>query len=234
MRFVVRLRSKTEADIHIDYRRRFISLLKRIFGPQEFERKETRPYTFAVYFGKVKIEEEFIKGVSFINFRFSTGDPIVASLFYNGILKLKKENYSHPIGTGKFEVEKLDLERRTEVTGKFKTLSPVIVERIGYENRKNPEERYVTPGDDTFGESLIENTVRRYQALTGTYTRCSKFSLNPVWYKVEFIKHYGGYLKGFMGEFELDTDSRDMIEFVYKYGLGMRTGQGFGFLSVLK
>ena len=47
----------------------------------------------------------------------------------------------------------------------------------------------------------------------------------------EFIRHYGGYLRGFIGTFKLEADF-EILDFVYKYGMGLRTGQGFGYLEV--
>ena len=55
MRLRVLLSSKNgEVKVPLDYRRRFISFLKVIFGAERFKENATRPYTFAVYFGKNK------------------------------------------------------------------------------------------------------------------------------------------------------------------------------------
>ena len=62
MRFKVKLVrvSEEEAPISLDYRRRFISLLKRVFG-ENFDEENPKPYTFAVYMGKsAKIQGDFI------------------------------------------------------------------------------------------------------------------------------------------------------------------------------
>lgn len=235
MRFVLRLSSVdgTPSSISIDYRRRFISLLKKVFGMEEFVKTVTKPYTFAVYFGKgAKLNRSSIEGVKFINFRFSTGSPIVAVKFYNGILRLKKEGQTHKIGTREFSIEWIKEEKEKSVTGLFRTLSPVIVERIGFEDQKSFTDRYAIPSDNTFIESLLENILRRYKSITGKDLLFGDFSFEDLGTKVEFIRHYGGVLKGFLGRFRIKTDSRELLEFVYKYGLGLRTGQGFGFLEV--
>ena len=124
MRFLVKLKSvnREPSKVPIDYRSRFISLLKLVFGEDEFNTKGPRPYTFAVYFGKdAKIEKDTIKDVKHINFRFSTGDTILAVKFYNGILKLKTEGYIHPIGSEKFYIERINQEKEKHPNGVFRT-----------------------------------------------------------------------------------------------------------------
>ncbi|MEN3045122.1 MAG: CRISPR-associated endoribonuclease Cas6 [Candidatus Hydrothermales bacterium] len=47
-----------------------------------------------------------------------------------------------------------------------------------------------------------------------------------------YVKHYGGFLKGFKGVFILES-SPWMLQFIYDFGLGVRTGQGFGLLELI-
>ncbi|MEN3046978.1 MAG: CRISPR-associated endoribonuclease Cas6 [Candidatus Hydrothermales bacterium] len=42
----------------------------------------------------------------------------------------------------------------------------------------------------------------------------------------------GGFLKGFKGVFILESSSW-MLQFIYDFGLGVRTGQGFGLLELI-
>ncbi len=233
MRFLLKLRNVDGSHVRvgIDYRRRFISLLKRILR-EEYEKKRTRPYAFAVYFGReAKIGKDFVEGVRNINFRFSTGDSLLAVKFYNGALTLKKQRASHSIGEGKFIVGWIKQEREKELTGVFKTLSPVIVERIGFSSRK-PTDRYVIPSEEGFEESMLENILRRYRNVKGKDLKVKKFAFEGLKIKEEFIKHYGGYLRGFIGKFKIVSDSEELLRFIYQYGLGLRTGQGFGYLEV--
>ena len=233
MRFLLKLKSVSDAPVRvsIDYRRRFISLLKRILE-DEYEKVKTRPYTFAVYFGKeAKIRGNFVEGVKRINFRFSTGDSILAVKFYNGALALKKQKATHTIGEGRFAVEWIRQEEEKEPTGVYRTLSPVVVERIGFHSPK-PTERYIIPSEEGFEESLLENILRRYRDIMGVDLKVSKFTFEGLKTKEEFIKHYRGFLRGFIGKFKVVSDSQELLRFIYKYGLGLRTGQGFGYLEV--
>jgi len=99
---------------------------------------------------------------------------------------------------------------------------------------KNPKKRYATPIDADFRDCLLENIQRRYKLLFGKELSLNRFDFEPIGVKEELIKHYNGYLRGFLGSFRIDTDSQELFRFVYQYGMGLRTGQGFGYLEVLK
>ena len=233
MRFIVRLKSNKPSNISIDYRRNFISFLKSVFGDSFNSFNGPKPYVFSVFFGKsVRIEKEKVKNVETINFRFSTGNVIVAVKFYNGVLRLKKENYLHKIGSENFKIEWIEREDKREITGIFKTLSPVVVERIGCMNIKDIEERYVIPNEDDFELSLLENILRRYRSIYGKDLSVNTFRFKGIKVKKTYVKHYGGYLKCFLGKFKVETDSEELLKFIYNFGLGLRTGQGFGYLEV--
>ncbi len=228
---MIKLEASKPARIRTDYRSRFISLLKRVFGAEEFEKNKVRPYTFAVYFGKAKVGKEWIEDVRFINLRISTGDPEYGIRLYNGFLNLKGN--VHRIGDNAFFIKDIILEKEGDWSrGLFKTLSPAVVERHGVKDR-DPGKKYAVPSDEDFREHLLENTLRRFQVVMGYEPQLNGFELEPEFYKVEFVRHYGGYVRTFMGRFRIKTDSPELLRFVYEYGLGLRTGQGFGYLEVI-
>ena len=240
MRFKVKLTKinpRKEAVINIDYRRRFISLLKRIFG-ENFDEESVKPYTFAVYFGnRARFEKDCIKVADPITFRFSTGDEKIAMAFYNGVLKLKKEFYLHDFtpkakeGTF-YKIERIEVEKEPPLRNSFKALSPVVVERKM--TSKMPKERYAIPGESDFDEWLIENLKRRMSTILKKPPSFTEFYLEPSSIEEVLVKHYGGYVRGFLGEFKLYTDNPEILKFVYQYGLGIRTGQGFGYLEAIQ
>jgi CRISPR-associated endoribonuclease Cas6 len=232
----VKLNPGREARINIDYRRRFISLLKRIFG-EHFDEKSVKPYTFAVYFGKrAKFEKDFIKVLEPIIFRFSTGDRRVAIAFYDGVERLKKDFYLHDLNPkakeGAFyKIEKMEVEGEPPLGNYFKALSPVVIERKTMS--KEPKERYVVPGEPDFMEWLNENLRRRMSVILPKLPSFTEVYFEPVSIEEMLVKHYGGYVRGFLGEFKLRVDNPEVLKFVYQYGLGVRTGQGFGYLEVV-
>ncbi len=230
MRFLVKLESQKEVSIPIDYRRRLISLMKRVFGVKEFLENPLRPYTFATYLGKVDFREDKIEGVRFINMRISTGDPVYGLRLYNGLSRLKGE--IHRIGEAEFVIRDLSLEKERDWSkGRFKSLSPVVVERRTY-SVDSPKLRYAVPMEEGFQEALLENILRRFRSIKGYDPEISFFSFDFEYFKEEIVKHYGGHIRSFIGKFRINTNNQEILKFMYQYGLGLRTGQGFGYLEV--
>lgn len=227
MRFLVVLKSYEPAYISKDYRSRFISLLKRIFG-DEYKYSIARPYTFSVFFPNSQFDKDLIKNVDTINFRFSTGDSLIAIRFYNEILRMKNVNYIHPIGTKKFKIDSITEEKERKITGVFRTLSPVIVQKF------NDGGEYLFPSESFFEESLIENILKRFSTINGYTPNVKKFKFKTIDIQNKKIVHYNSSLKAFLGKFKIDTDSEEILKFLYQYGIGVRTGQGFGYLEVEK
>lgn len=225
------MESQRGEKIPIDYRRRLISLMKRVFGVREFLENPVRPYTFAVYLGKgVVFEEETISGVKFINLRISTGDPVYGLRLYNGLSSLKGK--THKIGDAEFVIKEIKLEKEGDWSkGSFKSLSPVVVEKPVF-SQDSPKARYLIPMEEGFEDALLENILRRFRVIKGYEPKIEEFSFSFKYFKEEFIKHYGGHIRAFLGRFRINTDNPEVLRFVYQYGLGLRTGQGFGYLEV--
>ncbi len=225
------MESQKGDQIPIDYRRRMISLMKRVLGVREFLENPVRPYSFAVYLGKdVVFQEKDISNVRFINLRISTGDPTYGLRLYNGLSALKGK--IHKIGNAEFVIKDIKLEKERDWTkGSFKSLSPVVVEKPGF-YQNNPRARYLIPMEEGFEETLLENILRRFRVIKGYEPNIEDFSFSFKYFKEEFIKHYGGHIRAFLGRFHIRTNNPEILKFVYQYGLGLRTGQGFGYLEV--
>jgi CRISPR-associated endoribonuclease Cas6 len=275
LRFKVTLGTKVDGEVVIsnDYRRRFISFLKKAFreGDKKVSNriypegrnpapKRRKPFTFSVYLGKsFKASKDAILTSPPYQFLFSTGDPIIATVFYNGVLKLKSSDYSLDMSalTGSkyhLQIEDISLEKEEVIKGNavfFKTKQPVILTHP--DKGRNDENYYLTPENDEWVEILNRRLKEDYFRVTGrelkgdigflhvlnteplkqlvAWGKLDKsFIENPI--KVTKIKHYGGYLKGFKGLFLL-CGPRELLQFVYQYGMGIRTGQGFGYLDIL-
>jgi CRISPR-associated endoribonuclease Cas6 len=118
----------------------------------------------------------------------------------------------------------------------FKSLG-VLVLNNPEASRADFKKWYIIPTDNIvkFNECLSQRINSRYQFFTkkvGIHTiRLSL--LNDSFIKETIVKHYGGYIRGFRGIFQLEG-SPEILQFVYDYGFGIRTGQGFGLLEVVK
>ncbi len=239
MRIKVLLESKNNLTLPKDYRRYFISFLKKVFekaGLYEiYEIKKYRPYTFSVWLGENFMIDKEVYTDTKISLLFSSGDPVIITNFYNGVLKLKKEKYK-PIGED-VDIKNIKLlQYKTIISNKviFRTIG-VCVLNNPQASKKDFKTWYITPFDDLdmFNEILYQRTNDRFKFITGRkdahpirFNVLENYQLKEV-----IVRHYNGYVRGFKGVFELEG-SPEILQFVYDYGLGIRTGQGFGLLEI--
>lgn len=227
-----------------DYRRFFISLLKRIFNTSEldeniYNKKEYKPYTFSVWLGKEFEIEKEIKNCDILSLFFSSGDPVIVTHFYNGALALKKQG---GITFNKHNLTITDIlllpyQKINSPSVLFKTIG-VSVLNDPSADKKDFKKWYIIPDDnlERFNECLRQRTNSRYQFISRKAgVQPIKLVLSPEFsiIKETIVEHYGGYVRGFRGIFKLEG-SPEILQFVYDYGLGIRTGQGFGLLEILK
>lgn len=243
MRLKLTFKGNQPFNLTRDYRRYFISLLKRIFqasGLDEsiYSKKEYKPYTFSVWLGKEFEIEKEIKNCNILSLLFSSGDPEVVTHFYNGALALKKRG---DIIFNKNNLTIADIlllpYRRINTTSVlFKTIG-ISVLNDPSADKKDFKKWYIIPNDDLerFNECLLQRTNSRYQFITQKAgVQQIRLVLLPEFsIKETIVEHYGGYVRGFRGIFKLEG-SPEILQFVYDYGLGIRTGQGFGLLEMIK
>jgi len=241
MRIKVLLESENDLTFPKDYRRYFMSFLKKAFEKagfldEIFGEKKYRPYVFSVWFGEnFKIDEK-VRAGNKISFFFSSGDPLVITNFYDGVLKLKDER--HKLIKECFEIKEIRLLSYKKITSNkatFKTMG-ICVLNNPQGLKKDFKAWYVTPNDDLelFNEILYQRTNDRFRYVTGkNVTHFIKLNLIEGRQLKEVIaKHYNGNVRGFSGTFELEG-SPEILQFVYDYGLGVRTGQGFGLIELV-
>lgn len=221
--------------------------------------KKVRPFTFSVFLGNdFEILDRDIKIKSPIDLIFSTGDYFIFTNFYNGVLELKKKKQGIIWKNGKvIPVKDIVLLRNVKINSScaiFKTIGVSVV--TDPEKRaKNFEKWYCVPGEDNlqeFNRVLEKRMLEKYERMVGKrldtqikFTPVSEkemeifirqgkiplsFGTKPI--KEVYVKHYNGFIKGFKGVFYLESHP-EMLQFIYDYGLGVRTGQGFGLLEVI-
>ncbi len=243
-----------------DYRNYFISFVKTVFTKSNsfdnlYKEKKTKPFVFSLWLGEnFEIEEDEILFGDRISLLFSTGDPIIFAYFYNGLISIKEKNEKIPLGKANLEVEKISLQPLKKIKDK-----KILCKTIGISILTNPEEPakdfrkwYIIPTDDLdlFNDVLRKRTNERYEQIKGIKgnfgiwlktlsndeffvykSLCKKSGLtNSI--NETIVKHYGAWLRGFRGIFFLEGDE-EILQFVYDYGIGVRTGQGFGMIEIL-
>ena len=234
-------------EISRDYRRYFISFLKKVFTKSgEFENlysfKKLKPFTFSIFLGdKFEMiedkEEKMVKVVPPFNLVFSTGDLKIFTNFYNGVLDLKNEKEGVHLEGKNFPIEEILLEKNVKIntdTIIFKTAG-ICVLTDPDEDAKDFERWFIVPCQENiekFNEVLEKRTLEKYRIIIGEKIN-TKIKFIPLKTKEIYVKHYDGFLKGFKSVFVLQSHPQ-ILQFVYDYGLGVRTGQGFGLLEIIK
>ncbi|MCM8806527.1 MAG: CRISPR-associated endoribonuclease Cas6 [Candidatus Omnitrophica bacterium] len=247
MRFLVKFLSEKEVLLPLNIRSFFISFIKKTFESEDknfyrilFENKKAKPYVFSPFFGKEFEKGKVGKDISFI---FSSGDFKVISNFWNGliILKKKKEDFIE-IKNEKFYLRDIKLLPNKKINS-----GRILLKTIGISVLSNPEssaknfkEWYIIPERENmekFNEILRKRTEERIKFIEGIDRKINlKFLFSDNYensINETIVPHYNGFVRGFRGIFILEGDI-EVLQFLYDYGFGVRTGQGFGLLEIVK
>lgn len=259
MRLEIKLITNKTLEVNRDYRKHFISFLKLIFSKSYlkehfYNNKKFKPFVFSVWLGdKFEINTEKIKAGNEIYFLFSTGDPSIFINFYNGIVDFKKSDEEIHLGNGNLKIKDITLKPLKKIKE-----NKILCRTIGISVLTNPNASakdfknwYVVPTDDL---TLFNNVLKKRINEKFEFINCinkdfeieliplteNEFHILKYFYKLDFetsiietiVKHYNGYIRGFRGFFWLEGD-KEILQFIYDYGLGVRTGQGFGMIDIL-
>lgn len=217
----------------LDYRRGFASLLKEslkkansnLFTRYYEKSHVLKPFTFSVYFPELMGEEEgrFNVGTRAI-LNFSTTSYELGTSIYNGLLGHR----SFPLFDNTLQLIHINLQPAIvlrQESAVFKTMAPVLV------NNKGNAEWYLLPGDDGFDEGLSFTINELAHAFLGNVD--ARIEFQPMRIQRKVVRHYNMDMQGFTGIFEL-RGRPDVLNLIYRVGLGVRRSQGFGMLELVK
>jgi len=217
----------------VEYRRGFVSLLKEAIkkaNPTCFERYYSRfhtlkPFTFSLLFPELTGNEGegFHVGSKAI-LSFSTFSPEVMTSVYNGLLQIRE----YPIFENKIRLYNVFLRPRIVITEgrvQFKTMAPVLV------NTKGNPNWYLLPGEERFEEGLNFSVSELCRVFLGMRDPIVEF--RPIAIRRKVVRHYNMHMQGFVGIFEL-RGRPEVLDLIYRVGLGVRRSQGFGMLELVQ
>lgn len=258
-----------ELILPADYRRLFMSFIKKAFTVSNYAHKiyrgrVFRPFCFSVFLGEGLIfnksnSNSFFRIKLPIDMIFSTGDTEVFINFYNGCIKLLKQKEGILLRNGEnLFLDEIEVKDRVKIRSRvclFKTIG-ISVLTDPEENAKDFKKWFLTPVNsnlERFNFALEKRTFSRYKFTTGVdllggiiFTPLSedeikilirqgllnsRFGTKSI--KEIVIYHYGGFLKGFKGVFWIESYP-EILQFIYDFGLGVKTGQGFGCVELIK
>lgn len=229
---------KEDFILPIDFRRHFISLTKTLLSDSQFgERFEESspgysPYVFAIHFSKIfriDSEQEAMIISPPVYMTFSTGLYDLMTAVCNKAIALKGKNTV--LGLRINEIQLLPSKTIRSNCVKFSLIGHAVL------RGKND---YL---DNTQAEQ-IEEAINTHLQTKLRFINQHIISLeNMIFSPIKVVEyqelakgvcqHYGGKITSLRGNITL-SGYPTSLQFLYDYGLGVRTGQGFGLLEVVK
>lgn len=227
-----------KVSIPEDFRRHFISLLKQVLDGTEvgerfsIEQPGFSQYVFSVSFKRLinwDKGERRITVLSPVLMEISTGIPSVMTAVTNGVLRLYERPVVLGLKVGAFSVP--PLTRLTDEIAVFKIKGHAVLRGKG---------GYLDPLVSTTAEiddAINIHLFKRLEFLRSAYVpsgAVSPVSVIPELssYRKGVCTHYGGKITTLQGSIAL-RGSPASLQFLYDFGIGVRTGQGFGMLERL-
>ena len=239
MRLKMTFRLK-KPELDIEYRRMFLSLLKNAFqqaSQEVFDRlygngTPMKPFTFGVFLTKPQFRDNSILLDSpDITLNFSTPLTELGIYFYNSMIRRARRFEAYPLSNGNDMILiRVSLTEEKQVTGNeavFRTISPFL---IRLHNKESNEDRYLAKHDESFGTEIENNCRIMLKELTGNEETVLFTPVtigNPI-----PIRHFGILVEGNTGIFKL-IGNPQVLEFIYKTGIGSRRSEGFGLLELI-
>lgn len=227
-------------ELDIEYRRAFLSLLKDCFKHQSLKVFEKlygsgtpmKPFTFGIFLPQPRFVHNTIKlNSNAITMNFSTVYPELGTYFYSSLIKKWKRSEAYPLpGCNSLQLKRVSLQTEIPITSSemvFKTLSPFLV-RLHHQQSNHDE--YLTKKHHLFISQLEKIISVMLEELTGAQDRV-KFIPVKINQCIP-IKHFGTLVGGNTGVFKL-IGRPDVLDFIYKAGVGSRRSEGFGLLEVV-
>lgn len=225
--------------IALDFRHHFISLIKTLLQPSpalfsrfQKEKPGYSPYVFNVSFARIlAAQKDMLDAVSPLTVTISTGDMMWFTSFCNGAIALKGQETILGL-----VVERIDL------------CQPVVIDKSAgvFSIRGHACLRKAASGNDAYVDPVNQNEVEesincqavvKARFLKKYWNIAVQYSPVVVLPESRLSKgvcsHYGGKLTTVRGSLVLAGEA-DSLQFLYDYGIGVRTGQGFGLVEVIK
>lgn len=243
MRFSLQFKLSNK-KIPIDYRRKFISFLKRCFETYSedvfdkfYKDRDNigKPYTFSVYLGKAKFKRDVIElqnDIIFLNF--STFDMEAGLYFYNSVSAMRNKVFAFG-RENKMTLTDVKLNTEQSIISEtvvFKTLSPVLI-RDHVEETNN--DNYLSFDEDK--ELAVLKRNLKYQITNYFGEKSAKdadeIEISSIDMKKIIVSNYSIKIPANLGKFRV-TGKTYILDYLYKSGMGSKKSAGFGMLNVVE
>ncbi|MBC1418948.1 CRISPR-associated endoribonuclease Cas6 [Listeria fleischmannii] len=230
----------TENSIPLDYRRKFLSLIKHGLekvNPQLFDElflsNKQKDYTFAVFlrnpiFKKEEIELGSTEGV----LNFSTGNAELGVNFYNAFCEIRNKNLNfykeNQIILKNIQILSVPDIRNEQVY--FKLLSPLIIKS---HNRETYKDRFYYFADTEFEQTLKNNLFTKLRKRYGDYVEkdIQLIQFDTKQMKKTVVEVYGMKVVCSIGILGV-SGKPYLLNEMLQNGIGSNSGSGFGFVEI--
>lgn len=214
---------------------------KEIYG----EKPTVKFFTFSVYLPKPKIEKEKIElDRNYFNVLFSIYDNKQFIEFYNSfnsmIIKNENKENSYPLKNNKMRLKNITTINEKIISSNraiIKFLSPLVLRRheeIAINEKRKGKDIYFDFNDSDFNEQINYSVSRLIKdlKLNGVNSNIKLKPYNDLARKT-VVSFKNILINSSIGEYILEGDS-ELLNILYKTGIGSRRSEGFGMFEVIK
>ncbi len=225
-------------QLSVDYRKALISYLKNALSETDksiFEKfyKESegvlKEFATAFLFNTNGYEKGVFQLKSNdVRLIITTSDIEIGIKLYNALLSQLHKDY--PIFQNTFKATAIHIEKDPLIASErieVKLLSPLLV--------RNPIDHklYTAFDQGSFQEHFVQN-IKEQLVRLGKWSENEELNIDiiPIQPKKVVVKHYGQYMDGQIGSFELRGNS-SVLKYLYDSGIGSRRSAGFGVFNII-
>lgn len=224
----------------LDYRRSIISFIKlslseynKEYFDMFYKDKDNiiKPFVFAIFFNGAEFKKDEIwVNDKEIQLNISTSDYETAIIMYNAFNNQINNEFS--IKDNSLTLNKIYLiQEKTVISDKvrIKFMSPLVVRD---RNRETKKDYYYSYSNEKFLNILKINIKEQLKFSNLKDKDLSNFNLTPINAKKTVVKFYEKQIECSLGEYELSAN-KELIEFLYKSGIGSKHSAGFGMFQII-
>jgi len=241
--FQIENKGELSSEIPSDYRRIFVSFLKRAienineekYYEKYFAPTVTKSYSFSVILPKPEFNGDVIRlNGSYIKMIFSSEDRDATGLIFSqAFLKQKHKKFPLPKGNS-MTLEKIKKLPEQEITNSkviFRTIAGAGL-LIRYHEREDNKDKYYIIGEENAEKQL--KIVLREQLLAFGFSKedAEDIQIKPIRCKKVVARHYNSFIDATVGMFQMQANPR-VLQYLYKAGIGSRSSIGFGLVELV-
>ncbi len=190
-----------------------------------------KTFTFSVYFDSPQFcKEQIILGTNKIRVHITDYNLQNGLLLSNALMNMEK--ISFPITNNEMKLSRIITERLNLLTEDniiIQMSSPLIVRN---HNKETNQDNYYTYQDSEFKDTLKLNLKSMIEKLNYSFS-VDDFDIVPLKNKKTVVKLYHHSMNASLGIFQLKGNP-ELLDFLWKAGIGSHRSSGFGSFKILK